>query len=510
MRVTLSSGSRLLATALLGILLLGACTSKSSAYYVDCENGDDANDGRSPATAWRTLDRAGRDTLRAGESLLLRKGQTFHGQLNVTGIGTEDAPVLVSGYGDGPMPVIQGGDSTMWALRVRNSQFLTVRALEIVNTGKERLPARTGLFVECADYGVSTGITIDSVYIHDVNGSLIKRQGGGSGIHIVNHGREVLSRFDRLTITNCHIQRCERNAMIWDGNFRRDRWFPNTNVVVRGNLIEQVPGDGIVPIGCDGTLIEYNVMRDCPDLLPPAQAAAGIWPWSCDNTVIQFNEVSDHKAPSDAQGYDCDYNCTGTVIRYNYSHDNHGGLVLVCDAGGARKDYSIGNDRSRVEYNISIGDGIRPRDDRGEMFSPSIHIGGRATNTFIGYNIIHANPRPDPIDRTTVCSEAWDGYADSTTFSHNVFYVADEGGFIMSKSTNNVFTHNWFLGTFKDRPEDGEALTESETYRKEVLDVDPTGYKALEQLMDEHDIRGYKAHFVNEAKIKAFFEKMEQ
>ena len=36
--------------------------------------------------------------------------------------------------------------------------------------------------------------------------------------------------------------------------------------MIRGNLIEEVPGDGIVPIGCDSTLIEYNVMRDCPDM----------------------------------------------------------------------------------------------------------------------------------------------------------------------------------------------------------------------------------------------------
>lgn len=43
-------------------------------------------------------------------------------------------------------------------------------------------------------------------------------------------------------------------------------------------------------------MIEYNVMRDCPDMLPDTEAAAGIWPWSCDNTLVQFNEVSGHKA----------------------------------------------------------------------------------------------------------------------------------------------------------------------------------------------------------------------
>ena len=131
MRNPVSSIVRLLTAGLTGLLLLSACHAGSISYYVDCEAGDDANDGRSPATAWRTLARAGRDTLQAGESLLLRKGQTFIGQLDVTGIGTESAPVLVSGYGDGPMPVIRGEDSSMWALRVRNSQFLTARTAPI-------------------------------------------------------------------------------------------------------------------------------------------------------------------------------------------------------------------------------------------------------------------------------------------------------------------------------------------------------------------------------------------
>lgn len=62
--------------------------------------------------------------------------------------------------------------------------------------------------------------------------------------------------------------RCSRNAIIWSGYYDRRNWFPNKHTIIRNNLIEQVPGDGIVPIGCDSTLIEYNVMFDSPDILP--------------------------------------------------------------------------------------------------------------------------------------------------------------------------------------------------------------------------------------------------
>lgn len=81
----------------------------------------------------------------------------------------------------------------------------------------------------------------------------------------MNEG-EKPSIFDGLTIENCIIRRCERNGIIWWGYVTRDFWHPNRHVVVRNNLIEGVPGDGIVPIGCDSAVIEYNrikIVRTC-------------------------------------------------------------------------------------------------------------------------------------------------------------------------------------------------------------------------------------------------------
>ena len=481
----------------------GPLQPKAQTYYVDATTGNDEADGTSPQKAWQTVERASRQELKAGDRLLLHRGQTFHGQLNIHATGTETEPVLVSGYGLGTRPVIVGDDASMWAVGVLNSSYITVRSLEVINTGRERVAGRTGLKVECRDHGISAGIVIDSIYVHDVNGSLIKEQGGGSGILIENGGNMVASRFQGLTIQNCHIERCERNAMIWAAYYDRRNWLPNTGVVVRGNLIEQVPGDGIVPIGCEGTLIEYNVMRDCPDLLPMSEAAAGIWPWSCDNTVIQFNEVSDHKAPWDAQGFDCDYNCRNTQIRYNYSHDNYGGMVLICDAGSER-NYSLGNDHSRVEWNISIGDAQRPKITRtGSIFAPNIHIAGRVSNTLVGHNIVHSSPKQvADADRTMICADSWDGYADSTTITHNIFYTAEPSTFNMTKTTRNLFLHNWYLGEYRQLPADTEAQT---TFAGKPW----LGSDALLQLMDERDVCGFRAHFPNPGKMEQFFKDLE-
>ena len=137
----------------------------------------------------------------------------------------------------------------MYAVRIFNSDYFTIQNLEISNTGKERKAGRTGLKVECTDYGISHNIRINNLTIRDVNGSLVKEEGGGSGILIVNGGDSIRSRFDSLTIENCHILRCERNAMIWSGYYDRKNWYPNKHTIVRNNLIEKVPGDGIVPTG---------------------------------------------------------------------------------------------------------------------------------------------------------------------------------------------------------------------------------------------------------------------
>jgi parallel beta helix pectate lyase-like protein len=119
------------------------------------------------------------------------------------------------------------------------------------------------------------------------------------------------------------------------GNWHRDRWYPSLRVVIRGNLLEDVGGDGIVPLACDGALVEHNILKG--GRMRAEDYAAGIWPWSCDNTVVQHNEVSGMKGTRDGEGYDSDYNCRGTLFQYNFSHNNDGGFMLICNNGGLRR-----------------------------------------------------------------------------------------------------------------------------------------------------------------------------
>ncbi|MBN1771800.1 MAG: right-handed parallel beta-helix repeat-containing protein [Deltaproteobacteria bacterium] len=78
-------------------------------YYVSAE-GNDAADGRSPETAWRTLDKVDAElaNVEPGQRIAFRRRDAFHGTLHVTRSGTAGSPITFGAYGAGPRPVITG------------------------------------------------------------------------------------------------------------------------------------------------------------------------------------------------------------------------------------------------------------------------------------------------------------------------------------------------------------------------------------------------------------------
>jgi len=437
--------------------------SGNNVYYVDSQNGDDHNDGRSPEKAWQSLEQVNSIEFQPGDRVLFASDTDYLGQLKPRGTGTEGRPIVIDTYGQGGRPRIHGQGKVLQTVYLYNTEYWEIRNLEITNTGEERLANRLGVFVHLEDFGTAHHIHLQGLYVHDVNGSVVKQEGGGGGIKWDNEGSLRKSRFDGLLIENCHIQRCERDGIRGIAGYSsRDNWYPSLNVVIRGNLIEEVPGDGIVPKSSDGPLVEYNVMRNCTRLLPEGDAAAGIWPHSCDNAVIQFNEVSDHKAPWDAQGFDSDYNCRNTLIQYNYSHDNEGGFLLICDNGAAKLPSNIGNIGLVVRYNISVNDGIRPHlSPRGGYHSPIFHIAGPVKDIQIYNNTVYVPAKTDPrVDRSMIRMHNWGGpWPKNILFSNNIFYVEGQTQYVWGEAENCRFDHNVFYGQHTDVPDDPYAIT---------------------------------------------------
>jgi hypothetical protein len=103
----------------------------ATTYYVD-PAGNDANDGLSTATAWRTLQRASSAVLAPGDSLLLKRGGSWTEALVMAESGTSASPITVGAYGSGPSPIISGGNSINTTVRLTGS-YLRVQDLTITD-----------------------------------------------------------------------------------------------------------------------------------------------------------------------------------------------------------------------------------------------------------------------------------------------------------------------------------------------------------------------------------------
>lgn len=76
-------------------------------YHLDSERGDDAADGRTPETAWKTLDRLGRLRLNGGDRVLFRRGSVWRGTVKLQG-GAPGNRTYYGPYGEGPKPLFLG------------------------------------------------------------------------------------------------------------------------------------------------------------------------------------------------------------------------------------------------------------------------------------------------------------------------------------------------------------------------------------------------------------------
>jgi hypothetical protein len=433
----------LLALALWFLVLLSA---RATSYFVDSESGDDSRNGTAPNLPWKSLARVNQQSFQPGDRLYFKSGSHYRGQLKPKGSGTivhgQVTPIIISRYGEGPLPRIDGAGEVLDTLLLENVEGWEVSELEITNTGTNRVAWRTGVRLVSDGFGKMRHLHLRNLFVHDVNGDLDKDR-EGCGIYFESRGGNQ-SHFDDLLIENCHLVRTDRNGICQ----RTSRGTRSLKVVIRGNLLEDIGGDGIKLWGSNGGLVERNVIRGgrmrCEDY------AAGIWPFSCDDTVIQFNEVSGMKGIKDGQGFDSDYQCRRSLFQYNYSHDNEGGFFLICTPGNSYNEDTI------IRYNISQNDGIQT--------ARVFHFGGGAKNTRIYNNTVYVGTNQDlPL---ILCTDWSNGNAVGTRFYNNIFYVDGRVTYDWGKSRDTVFENNIFCGRHVNPPVDARAITNCPPLKK--------------------------------------------
>ncbi|WP_052444463.1 right-handed parallel beta-helix repeat-containing protein [Flammeovirga sp. OC4] len=433
-------------------------------YYVNFEKGNDKNKGTSKKAPWKTLWKVNQQVFKPGDEILFAAGTAYNGQLNPKGSGTKEAVIKIDRYGKGENPQINGLGQKESAVYLYNVEYWEVRNLKVTNKGKQAKAQRRGVVIRAENFGDCHHIVLEGLEIFDVNGLLEKKKGGGSAILWQNQGEKKKTRFVDLQILNNYMHHCERNAINSKGNIKRTNWHPSTGVVIRGNLIENIPGDGIVPLGCDGALIEYNIIRKGIDAMPMGDAAVGIWPWSSDNTLVQFNSVSDQRAKWDGQGYDSDFNCFNTTFQYNLSFDNWGGFILICNNGfSLGKPNNSGTENSVVKYNLSINDGIRPyKAHNKRFFAPTFHLTGPVKNSSIHHNIvIIPNKEKAEMENHLVEFQDWGKqFPQQTLFENNLIRNQSEAKFVENGTKGFIQKNNDIQTEFDYSERDPQKILE--------------------------------------------------
>ncbi|MEU8789287.1 right-handed parallel beta-helix repeat-containing protein [Streptomyces sp. NPDC048643] len=405
-----------------------------TSYYVDCQGGDDRASGAGPTAAWRSLAKASEHVYGAGDRLLLRRGGSCAGVLAPAGSGAAGAPVRIDAYGLGAKPRIEGGGARA-AVRLVDTEQWEIRNLDISNSGAPTTTERrAGILVQLTDYGVARHFVVDEVDVHDVNGADFKDPDPSGGILFTVLGSSVPTRFDSVTVEDSTVRHVDRTGIATASTWGRrpehpsgpgTSWEPQTGVAVRRNTVQDVGGDGIVVQTAKGARVEHNRVDGFN--MRSSGYNAGVWAWNSDDVLYQYNEVSGGHGTFDSMAFDFDGGNNRNVYQYNYSHDNEGGFLLVCNGAG------MTTRGSRFHDNVSI-------DDHNTMAPYGVISAACAstTDTQIYRNTIVT----DRADTALVSNDGRTG----VTFRDNVFVGAPNGGSPIA-DTSSTFRHNLYWRT---------------------------------------------------------------
>ncbi len=445
--------SRLAVVVLVASLAM-SLSGQSLTYYIDGLGGSDAADGRTAATAWRSIGKVSLRTFQPGDSILLRAGSTWTGQMILEGSGSSTAPIVVDRYGTGPKPRIDGngliGSATV---HLRNGSFWEIGNLEITNTNDPATAGdRRGLLVSATDAGLIEHIVLRGLSIHDVKGIVgqddAAKRTAGIGIETVSDA-VVPTRFNDILIEGCTIFNIENTGIYTDNLVFRNTpgtadWTRRrfTNVVIRNNVIHHISKNAMILRMLDGGLVEHNVCYET------AIKVTGntMFTTCCDGTVFQFNEGYLNRATESEPGggdgsmYDADLKSRNVIFQYSYSHDNSHGLfwnaTVQADSGII------------VRYNIS-------RNDKGNIFTISYPV----TSIYIYNNTVVIGSGVSPAiisERNIGTGTRWYQFANNIIYNLSPTSTYD----LRTVNYTRVIDYNLYYGFHPaGEPSDANKLT---------------------------------------------------
>jgi sugar phosphate isomerase/epimerase len=369
-------------------------------YHVDCRAGDDARDGRSPQTAWRSLAKVSATTFQPGDKVLLSRGTRCTGMLWPKGSGEPGKPIRIAAFGEGALPVVDAAGAEA-AVKLFDQQHWEIEAIEA--TGGNPY----GIFVS-GRTGTLRHFRIRNVVVHGVGGEpktkatgLVVVAAGGGGQTFEDVVIDGVTAYDTTQWAGIEVL-----GAAWEDKGLRAR-----NVTIRNSIVHDVYGDGIVLFQVEDGVIERSAAWRTG--LQPTETIGtpnGIWTWRCRRCAVRWTEGFFVDSPGvDGGVYDIDWGNDDNVVEHNFGHDAMGYCLAVFAAGGETTTNSV------VRHNVCVNNGRSPKLARrqGDFFI-STWEGGKLDGVRVENNTFFWNP---PIDVPAVQMD----HGDFTGTRPNVF-----------------------------------------------------------------------------------------
>lgn len=355
--------------------------------YFDSVGGDDQSDGKTEATARRSLSAINSAIATVTEDtptkILIKAGSEYQGTLAVKNFTASDEyPLIVSVYGvtdTAKYAKIEGvkvdnDGNTTYADSCVEVTGSNVRISGLELTSKNGL---RGFYVYTSKAGANKNVVISGNYIHDVNfdfeaGLPQDLQGKGllpgdaeieeadkagkldftamcptarythatGGIYFIAGTQSSIgaSWFENVWIENNTIERVSRDG-IWIDSYWAKRpgldwgnnryvsddngWYPHRNVNVMYNDILYTGDGGACILATIDGFMEGNLCFHAGYLMRSGMYCAGLWLHSCKNVVMQFNEASYTHLRGGGDGEGFDIDIGNSDILFQYNYSHH-------------------------------------------------------------------------------------------------------------------------------------------------------------------------------------------
>jgi sulfatase modifying factor 1 len=316
---------------------------KGTIYYVSHSEGNDNWSGKSltregTAGPWKTLARASIE-YKPGDSILLKRGDTWNEELAPKGNGTPGQPIIIGSYGEGTKPIIDREDYTkdLFGIYLADQGGYKILGIEFNR-------CMTGIYGEYPD-GCPTKkfIWIEDCYFHD---SLLyqhyedyPKRKIGLGICFFSYELDKRIVLTDITIRNCIFRRLASG--IWTNspdNFNKNASYVYNfkNMTIEDCLFEEGYQWQQGIRGVDTGVMRNCVTHDIGRKFRSFNGVAGSMFFRCKDWVFENSEwgfVSIGLGSGDGEAFDFEGNCDNMTMRNCLFHDTDGpGFLLCCYA----------------------------------------------------------------------------------------------------------------------------------------------------------------------------------